>query len=381
MMRRRIALRLASAGCAASAALVAVLPAPPSGAVAPVEASWWARQTPLSSDAQASAQSSSGAVVVDLAVAPGTPAQLPPPPTVPEPPAPPPTVAPPATVPEAPANPPPPVPVPAGGLYVANSSAGPTGMSAMRFNVADVGQAVLKLAVAGGSTPVTGNIRLCPALSGWLPVENGLWSARPAHDCDRTFVEGKLVDDGAAVEWSIHEGFVEAGTATFDVILMPVVGGATFNVAFDKPSASALTVLTTAVETTTTEFPLPDDGELPPPAEELPDDGFALPDDPDIADQGGTPGNSGSSSGGLPTPASLLKPFTEDRTARVISTLVLVAMALGFYWLSTQQQRSPRLLGALASATGGRVVVTPRVERARGIGRFARPRSTPPSRL
>jgi len=85
--------------------------------------------------------------------------------------------------------------------------------------------------------------------------------------------------------------------------------------------------------------------------------------------------------GGAPAAPSLiaeiLEPFTESRTGRIISVLVLLAMGAGLWLFGGRPVRAPKLLGALA----GDVPAIVDEQSGRGIGRFRRARTAPPQRL
>ncbi|HUF33265.1 MAG TPA: hypothetical protein VMN58_08685 [Acidimicrobiales bacterium] len=313
---------------------------------------------------------------------------------------------------------PPPVPVPDGGLYVANDPSGHVAISAMRFSD-DVGNATLLLRVAGTTLAAPGEppeIVACPATSDWEPVENGAWEDRPEANCDGAST-GVLSPDGQEMTWFISESVVADGG--IDVVLLPRDGAPSFSITFEAPDEETLMGPGSFDGDfgSDSDFDFDDDfdsgegfepsdgggssggdfsfdpgpspvpsgggssGDFsvdPAPPVEVPDDG----DDDAIA----APPVPGSGSG---TPTAQQAPLTdESRTAQVAAVLTLMAIAGALFWLGSQPVRAPRLLGSLGgSGTAAAAAATTTAEASiisapsRGIGRFARPRTAPPTRL
>lgn len=272
---------------------------------------------------------------------------------------------------------------------MANDPTGPAAISALRYR-GDIGAGDLTLRFAPGST-TTGPVVACPALSEFEPVEGGSWNDRPAHDCERLSLTGRLSADGTAMEFTIPQGFVPFGERVLDIVLLPAPGsGDPFSLIFAPPGDDSLEVT--------------QGQELPPPPPELPDpDPLSLPtiSDP-VVDFGGDSGSGsfdvGSPSVALPDDvaapeaptelgggqsapspiADIFEPFRESRTARIICVLVLLGMGAAFLLYGGQPIRSPRLLGALA---GDAAVLVDQSPTGRGIGRFRRERAGAPNRL
>jgi hypothetical protein len=406
MSRRRIT-RAAAVAVVALAAGIGMTPVP-SAAEAPQATGWWSRRAPLqgepgaetSGGGEVTGLASRGAVVFGSAA---TPAQQPPidipvpdgegegtaPPTTVPLPVPPPTVPDlPVPVPDEPGpgtqNP----TVPDGGLWVANDPSGPIAISALRFR-GDIGGGDLLLRFAPGST-TAGPIVACPALSPFQPVEGGAWPDRPAHDCDRMSLTGRRTADGTGMEWSIPQGFLPFGERVLDIVLLPdETRGDAFSVYFEAPGPETLTVT--------------QGQELPPPAPELPDlDPTSLPtpasetftdnptftdsatfDDVPVAEPPGveaaTPVDEPQLAAAPTRVSSLFEPFTESRTARIISVAVLLLMGAALWLFGGRSVREPKLLGALAASAPA--VRAPQGPSAHGIGRFRRERQAKPGRL
>lgn len=367
--------------------------APSSGAEGPQATGWWSRRVPFTGDVEG--QSSSKAVryspsqelpadptvPVDTTVPGGGPVTTPPlpvpVPTVPEPP---------VTLPDdgGPGTPNP--TVPDGGLWVANDPTGALAMSAVRYR-GDVGSGELTLRFAPGSTTV-GRMVACPALSGFSPGPEGAWADRPAHDCDRLSLTGRLTPDGTGVQFTIPQGFLGFGERVLDIVILPdPTVGDVFSIYFEPPGADSLEVS--------------QGQELPPPVAELPeidpstlpetpsfDAGTFTPDGSDFTIGGGTgtvtsdaPADEGEEqAAGLPEPiAQILEPFTESRTARIISVITLLLMGGALWYFGGAPVRAPRRLGALAGDAPA--MVDQPTDAGRGIGRFRRDRTGPPARL
>lgn len=391
-MNRRRASRLLAVACIVLGTVVGVMPAP-SSAEAPQATGYWTRRLPFQGEAQVEGQSTRTAV---LFTSTASPAQVPTQPTIPiveGPATPPPLPIPVPTVPQppitTPPDPGPPTPnptVPDGGLLVANDPTGPVAISALRYR-GDIGAGDLTLRFAPGST-TAGPIVACPALSEFEPVENGAWNDRPAHDCQRLSLGGRVTADGTGMEFTIPQGFVPFGERVLDIVLLPAPGaGDAFSVTFQPPGEDSLVVT--------------QGQELPPPAPELPEpDPASLPTftTPDISSGGGTtdfdlgttsappvappaeaaPEELGSGTSAPSPIAEVLEPFRESRVARIISVAVLLAMGAALLAFGGQPIRAPRLLGALA---GDAPVLVDRSPTGRGIGRFRRERAALPSRL
>ena len=259
-MSRRLS-RIAAVLCISLGTVVGVLPAP-SSAEAPQATGYWSRRLPLQGEvegqstrapvpftkAASPSQEVPTAPTVPIVEGPATTVPLPVPvPTIPVPP----VTTPPDPGPGAP-NP----TVPDGGLWVANDPTGPAAISALRYR-GDIGAGDLTLRFAPGST-TTGPVVACPALSEFEPVEGGSWSDRPAHDCDRLALTGRVSADGAAMEFTIPQGFVPFGERVLDIVLIPAPGsGDPFSLYFEPPGDDSLVVT--------------QGQELPPPAPELPE--------------------------------------------------------------------------------------------------------------
>lgn len=391
-------LRIVACCCVVTAALVLVTPAA-SGAQAPDAVGWWSKQLPTQDDSRAEGAAAGGEVTGQDAGAPvrfrsaAAPGQVPVettlpgggpvttgplpvnPPTLPEPP---------ITTPDPGTGAPNPT-VPDGGLWVSNTPAGPMAVSALRFR-GDIGSGELVLTFAPGST-IAGPVVACPIISNWSPGPEGAWRDRPAIDCDRFELSGRLSGDQTQLVFSIPQGFSEFGERVLDIGIRPAVGaGDPFDLYFEAPGPES--------------FVLFEGQQLPPPEEELPEpDEASLPTTMPTTtapfvdttapvttapEEAAAPPVQIGDDGPLPQPvADVFEPFTESRAARIVAVTLLLLLGLGLWYLSGQQIRQPHLLGGLAGSDAARRAAdaAPPVEQGRGIGRFRRPRTGPPTRF
>ncbi|WP_436795163.1 hypothetical protein [Actinospongicola halichondriae] len=390
MTRRRIA-RLLALVFALAALTVGLMPVT-SGAEGPQATGWWSRRLPLTGDVEG--QSGARAVPftptqevptdptlpVDTTVPGGGPVTTPPlpvpVPTVPEPP---------VTIPNDPGPGTPNPTVPDGGLWVANDPSGPVAISAIRYR-GDIGAGELTLQFAPGSTTV-GRMVACPALSTFAPGPEGAWGDRPAHDCDRLAMTGRLSADATSVAFTIPQGFLPFGERVLDIVILPDPStGDVFSVYFQPPGDDSMDVS--------------QGQELPPPVAELPEIDFGnlpeplVPFDPVSSFGSDSPTFSSDGSGivpdddagdaefasPLPEPiAQILEPFVESRAGRIIAVLTLLLLGGALWYFGGAPVRPPRLLGALAVDTPA--IVDQPSDTGRGIGRFRRDRVDRPHRL
>lgn len=270
---------------------------------------------------------------------------------------------------------------PADGLYLfeglpsAPTASNPIAISAVRFKGKSAAPSSLRLKAASGSTFVGADVRACPAIGRWSPSASnpGAWPYRAKYSCDLAMAFGVASSDGTAMSWPLGATFESSpGSGEYDVVLVPY--GAPFRVAVAKPGADAVEI----------EEPPPPPGpavtEPPPAAVPEPEPVAAV--QPALAFEPPAPAP--------PQPAVVAAPPVEpalplatvpaatheDRGARVAAFIVLAVMTAALFWLGSQPGRTPRALGAVRVAPS-----EPAAEAVRGIGRFARPRTTRPRRL
>ncbi len=398
-------LRIGASCCVVTAALVVVTPGT-SGASGPDAVGWWSKQLPTQDDSRAEGEAgaSAGEVTGQSATAPvrfrsPVSAEQAPPVDTTLPGSGPVTTAPlpvsPPTLPESPVTTPDPgtgAPnpgVPDGGLWVGNDPSGPHAVSALRYR-GDIGSGELTLTLAPGST-IAGPVVVCPIISNWSPGPEGAWRDRPAIDCDRFELTGRYSADNTQLTFAIPQGFSEFGERVLDIGIRPATGaGEPFDLYFEAPGPDSFEVFAgQQVPEPEPELPEPEQSALPttmPPATfdtgnapELP----ATTTTTAAGESAAPPVEIGGGNGPLPQPvAQVFQPLTESRTSRIISVTLLLLLGLGLWYLSGQEARAPRLLGGLADARAGAgsPVAVP-ADRGRGIGRFRRERSEPPTRF
>lgn len=282
---------------------------------------------------------------------------------------------------------PPPPSVPEGGLYVANEASGPAAVSAVRYLGGGSDGGTLTLTIAGspgtGAEPLTA----CPVAGGFTAEQNGRWEAKPAYEDDACTVEGVFADDGATVSFALDGTFVST-LGDLQAVIVPTPGDPTpFQLSFEAPRDESLVA---AGPSTGPEMPAFDagsafgagSGSFDSPATgsfDVPaSDPFEAPatDGPEEVAVGGVPQ-------APPAVTEPVKAVTDSRAARIMAVSLMLAIGAAFWWLASQPERAPRLLGSLGSAArsanpapaAGRVAAA----RPRGVGRFARPRSQPPT--
>jgi len=275
--------------------------------------------------------------------------------------------------------------VPEGGLYVAGDPDGRSGMSALRFSLAEGGLATT-LSLPVESVAGVASVLVCRSGIGWTGEDGGSLDTAPADACDEGSVPGKVSDDGTTLTVDVS-GLGEPGV--LDVVLVPA-DRAVFRLVLGPPGEDALA--TSASPVAPAPVPegaatVPDDagggtgeatfdsgfaaapldavgGALPPgrlPALEPP----ALPDDVPLPQ---TPADL--------APAPVAAPALVGGTDRVqvLFGLLFADVLLVWWWLLRREQRAPRSLLALAGAARAAAATEAPV---RGVGRFARPRSGP----
>lgn len=107
--------------------------------------------------------------------------------------------------------------VPPNGLYVAGGHAGPTGISALRFNLAPQEAArtlVLTVADATGALAIVA----CPSSAAWAPAEDGGWDQRAQADCS-TSVAGAVNDDQSTITFELSD--LQGPDGVVDIVLSP----------------------------------------------------------------------------------------------------------------------------------------------------------------
>jgi hypothetical protein len=278
------------------------------------------------------------------------------------------------------------VPAPPGapedGLYVESAPDGsPSAIGAVSYYTGGNVDATLTLDVVEGSSADEATLAACPADGGWDAVQNGRWDRRPEYDPDGCTLLGEA--SAGVVTFAIPASAHQPGSAFLAVAIVPAAGSSAFSTAFEPPTEASL-VTTEPASGSTEPEPAADPAYEPAaaptaaPTFTTPSpSSFEVPTSP-VVDSG----DGGEVAADAPSrPAAATVPVDEeDRAAQIAAIAVLALMGAGLWALATRPQRAPRLLGSLATEEAAPVVVHATAA-ARGLGRFARPRSAPPTAI
>jgi hypothetical protein len=273
-----------------------------------------------------------------------------------------------------------PATVPEDGLYVANDASGPSAIAAVRYLVGQAGGTLTLKLPDGTALTGTEDVVACPVLGGFTPAQNGRWDSAPAYDESACIVKGTPDDAGTAFTFDIPATFASS-LGDISVVIVPAVGSTSvFSLPFAKPDDTSFTVTTPvqsppappstpAYEPGTAVYTAPAPSSSP---------SFSSPSAPTVA----APDTSGGGDAvAAPAPVALATPAaakTPSRASQVAAVVTLLAIGAALWWLTSQPQRAPRLLGSVGGkATAEPVAVAAvRTVRPRGVGRFARHRDT-----
>lgn len=288
------------------------------------------------------------------------------------------------TVPTVPA----PATVPADGIYVASDGSGPSAIAALRYAAGGAGTLTLQLA-EGTTLTGTEKVVACPVQGGFTPTQNGAWAARPGYDETACVVEGKPAADGTSFSFEIPASFAST-LGDVSVVITSAPGATPFSLPFDKPADDSFVVTAPATPSSYSSDAVSsyDPGSASYSAPGASSSGsspsFAAPSAPSTP----APSASGGGQAAVPViPAALPAALRHgSRSDQVAAVLVLVLIGGAFWILSNRPQRLPRLLGSVgghAEALDADAVAaaTVRTSRPRGVGRFARHRSAPPTAI
>jgi hypothetical protein len=289
------------------------------------------------------------------------------------------------TVPTVPA----PATVPPDGIYVASDGSGPSAIAALRYAAGGGGTLTLQLA-EGTTLTGTEKVVACPVQGGFTPTQNGAWAARPGYDETACVVEGQPAADGSSFSFEIPASFASA-LGDVSMVITSAPGATPFSLPFDKPADDSFLVTSPVTPSSS------DSGSDAVSSYDPGSSGYAAPSpsssgsSPSFAAPSTPAGSAPSASGGggqaaVPVvPAALpaaLRPGS--RSDQVAAVLALVLIGGAFWVLSNRPQRLPRLLGSVgghAEAADAVAAATVRTSRPRGVGRFARHRSAPPTAI
>ncbi|HVE91191.1 MAG TPA: hypothetical protein VNE62_02670 [Actinomycetota bacterium] len=274
--------------------------------------------------------------------------------------------------------------VPADGLYVAaDGTDEQMAVAGLRFDAEDGDFAVLELKAATHFSTTDAVILACPTTSQWQVTSPGAWGSRPLPECGITSAFGRPLAGGAAMSWELGAEF-QTAPGLWNLLLIPL-GKTPFQVAFAAPGPDALDIQAAGSAETPTDPPqavIEETGTTGTFVTDFTGATFALPDFPAVPQP--ISGQQPRAAGPVPAPPpGGIPPVrrtsgNDDRTARAAAAAILLAGSGFLAWASSQSPRSPRLLGSLSGGRGAAQTIA--VETG-GIGRFARPRATPPRRL
>ena len=287
--------------------------------------------------------------------------------------------------------------VPDGGMYLSVDPSGPQAVGAVHFAVGGGESPTLKLTPGQGSTfSSTTPVSACPATSTWQPAQKGDWDSKPTWN-SVSCTPGQPASDGTSMTWELGSAF-QGDASSYNIVLVPQ-GPAPFQVSVNRPEADALTgagdeetsfddtSASTSDETASESLAAPDsfstgDQSFVPPG---PSGTFDTP----AATSSSSSAAAGGQSRKTTTPPSAtfneaaanpISSHADHRGVRIGALVVLAMLGAALWWLGGAEARPPRLLGSLGGG-GDRPTKTASNAPVRGIGRFARPRSTAAQRL
>jgi hypothetical protein len=275
--------------------------------------------------------------------------------------------------------------VPGDGLYVAQ---GPNGenlaIAALEYPTSGGRDASLTLTLAPGAAG-TVTVTACPASSGFTPASGGPWAEAPAYNCTAAAVDGRASEDGATVTFALTPEFLANSGAAMDVVLIPTPASAPFQAPVAKPGDGSFVPSLGAAPV---DSPASEGG-----ASSAGSDAFAGSDTlssvPFPASAGGaidlgtSSGAPAATAGGTgvrrAVPPTGVAGAGHDRyplSDRLGAVTLLLLTGAALWFMGGRPRGRPRLLGASRAETADL-----RAEQVGGIGRFARPRTSAPTRL
>jgi hypothetical protein len=269
-----------------------------------------------------------------------------------------------------------PLPVaPEGGMFVQQGAAGPLAYGAVRYGVLEGSSSALTLTAAPGSNALVATLQACKTSSTWEAGSPGNFDDAPSFS--NPCAPGLVAADGTAVAFNLNASFVSNGA--LDIAIVPTAAATPFVVAFEPPAADALQSsggrksVSPGLPTTTTTTPsavvIPSGGSssgvAAPPAKPT-----TLAAAPAAASRSAVADN-------VLNVVGLGDP---DRGARAAALGGASLIVVGWWLLSTQSVRVPRLLGGVgtgsaAAAAAAADALPEKTSRIGGVGRFARTRA------
>jgi hypothetical protein len=291
------------------------------------------------------------------------------------------------TAPTLPATPPRPD-VAEGSLLVEGTPAGATAIAAITYTLTDTETSPILTVTpsASSNVPADAVILACLAALDWAAPETqpGPWADKPLVDCQRS-VNGIIAD--GTITFPL-EPLVTPSSTELDIILVPGTTGeatpagaigSTFSLSFDAATAAVIT--TTPKPTTSTPTPTTVASSVSSPSLATGSPSFTAP----IADPVGAPALEPQDQAPIVPEqqmAAVPAAAAEDNTAQGVAFLILLAGAAltALAYLTPDRTEGGTIgLGRFKRPAPVSVVAMEPVEG--GLGRFARLRTTAPSRL
>ena len=234
---------------------------------------------------------------------------------------------------------------------------------------------------------------ICPATGAWEPVQNGAWDSKPTWNT-LACTPGEPSADGTSMTWTLGTSF-QTDASAYDIVLVPQ-GPVPFQIAIQQPGADALTGAGDTSSSTDSSSTVTDSAgaTVPSDVSTFSDSTFVAPGPSgafDLPAPAATPAPAAAGRQQNRTPASPGSPFPQaagpigdrsDNRAERIGAVVMLLLLGGMLWLlGGAPARPPRLLGSLGGGGGAKPAAVDITAPVRGIGRFARPRTTAPQRL
>ena len=295
---------------------------------------------------------------------------------------------------------------PSGQLQVSNGFNGPLAFSAVRFtipsSIVPPSQLTLQLATTG-TTIGTPAVSACPTTSKWKSGDDQPASAAPGYDC-RTEHQAAASAHGSE-SWTIPAGWAVHGVVS--IALVPTAGTTSpFSVSYTAPTVASITITQVVLGDKVPGVPpltSPNTAPVPtaPPAtvaSSVPANSFGggspvtQPPPPTVPppNLGPMPAVADHSPGPAVVAAPASAPagggtaprVNSRRGARILAFVLLLATAGAMVRAGARPHREPRsLLRKYASPTQEAHTVAAATASVRGIGRFAKPRTAPPTRI
>ena len=321
-----------------------------------------------------------------------------------------------------------PAPAQSGQLEVGQETGSTSAVAALWYSVTSTqvpdpasAAATLSVPYVSQSSVGTPSVDACPissTASGWKAGGNQGGGTAPAYDCSGSKgAAGQLASDGSTLIFKLNAAQLDGQNMAFDIALVPT-GGTPFQAVFDVPGPNGFVVQppTTAPVSANAAAAAGSSGAAQPqatagsgagaagggtaaPPPPVGSSGPALAGSPSLSapsvppTAAGAPGASANRvAAGRPTAQSARPAPSRSgglfggRRQQVLGLWIMLDTAAVLFLFASGKERAPRLLGSMAAR---RERPGPAPEEAadesdgevRGIGRFARPRSTPPRAL